>query len=487
MNFVLRSKEFQKSVMPLIIANSIVGTGLIEYFVDRILRTIDFVYNILNIYKNIQEKNIEEILFTFLYTYDIFIYVITILIGLTRRKVCIAGVFFIFLISSLFINDKIWYSDANLSLNYSLMLQFYYFDNYITIIMIITDFTFIFWIKYIKINNQRYIYKNEIWSIECCTSTHADNTIDSPQHKRILRMKDNWKDVSSLSTIYRTYKVNENLKKLKRVREIHLELIKCARNIHDFTCQLIQNRLTFTACGFYDLDYTCIYNITGLIITYLVILIQIGDSPKVFFNNTNYNSTSIIIKPLIIMNSIFITGLVEYFVDDNINMVGMVYICFSIIFYLSMTYVFSFTSKMFEYKQPFVSIIMCKLYIYSNYLSHINTIVAGILRRKKVRRFTLQIENCIRIMDELNIPKNLSQFFWQQCYLILFFVFILLSMIIVDYQWLTSFGTKYWIVLIFFYLGRYPFIISLVTDITFVFWMRQVNHLIYLKKILIKC
>ncbi|XP_043664263.1 gustatory receptor 68a-like [Vespula pensylvanica] len=186
-------------------------------------------------------------------------------------------------------------------------------------------------------------------------------TINSPQHKRILRMKDNWKDVSSLSTIYRTYKVNENLKKLKRVREIHLELIKCARNvnnayglqififmiispifictllyslyfvlfvnkyhswikeinkrfywiffltvqifaisnicettmteIHDFTCQLIQNRLTFTACGFYDLDYTCIYNITGLIITYLVILIQIGDSPKVFFNNTNYNST----------------------------------------------------------------------------------------------------------------------------------------------------------------------------------------------------
>lgn len=43
-------------------------------------------------------------------------------------------------------------------------------------------------------------------------------TIDSPQHKRILRMKDNWENVSSLSTIYRTYQVSENLRKLKTVR-----------------------------------------------------------------------------------------------------------------------------------------------------------------------------------------------------------------------------------------------------------------------------
>lgn len=32
--------------------------------------------------------------------------------------------------------------------------------------------------------------------------------------------------------------------------------------IRDFTFQLIQNRLTFTACGFYDLDHTLIYNVS---------------------------------------------------------------------------------------------------------------------------------------------------------------------------------------------------------------------------------
>ncbi|KAF7407540.1 hypothetical protein HZH66_002077 [Vespula vulgaris] len=62
--------------------------------------------------------------------------------------------------------------------------------------------------------------------------------------------------------------------------------------IRDFTFQLIQNRLTFTACGFYDLDHTLIYNAISFITTYLVILMQIGDKP-VFFDDTNYNSTSI--------------------------------------------------------------------------------------------------------------------------------------------------------------------------------------------------
>nr|KAF7434364.1 hypothetical protein H0235_002555 [Vespula pensylvanica] len=147
--------------------------------------------------------------------------------------------------------------------------------------------------------------------------------LNSPQHKRMLRMKNNWENESSLSTIYRTYKTNKNLITLKRFKQIHLELIKCARiinetyglhilisisvsifaisnicettmtEIRDFTFQLIQNRLTFTACGFYDLDHTFIYNAISFITTYLVILMQIGDKPKVFFDDTNYNSTSI--------------------------------------------------------------------------------------------------------------------------------------------------------------------------------------------------
>ncbi|KAF7407527.1 hypothetical protein HZH66_002064 [Vespula vulgaris] len=187
-------------------------------------------------------------------------------------------------------------------------------------------------------------------------------TIDSPQHKRVLRMKDNWENDSALPTLYGTYKANEYHVKLKKVKQIHLELLKCANilneayglqilisiftsllfittllynlyvilmtnnysnwiiqfymhfswifyhgikifamanicqttitEIRDFMYQLIQNRLKFTVCGFYDLDHTLIYNMIGSIITYLVIFLQIGDRPKAFFNNAIHNSTS---------------------------------------------------------------------------------------------------------------------------------------------------------------------------------------------------
>ncbi|KAL2746813.1 putative gustatory receptor 28a [Vespula maculifrons] len=42
-------------------------------------------------------------------------------------------------------------------------------------------------------------------------------TIDSPQHKRVLRMKDNWENDSALPTLYGTYKANEYHVKLKKV------------------------------------------------------------------------------------------------------------------------------------------------------------------------------------------------------------------------------------------------------------------------------
>nr|XP_050845478.1 putative gustatory receptor 28b [Vespula vulgaris] len=209
----------------------------------------------------------------------------------------------------------------------------------------ITDFTIIFWIRYVKIL---------FGQLNAVLQNMLTTTIDSPQHKRVLRMKDNWEDDSLLSTIYRTYKANENLKKLKRVKQIHLELIKCAgiineayglqilmsmsssvfiiiihdvmyqlvqnrlkftacvlilchislhatntgdilcelyepstsnefrAEIRDFTLQLIQNPLSFTICGFFDLDYTLIRNVIATVITYLVILIQMGNIPSEF-------------------------------------------------------------------------------------------------------------------------------------------------------------------------------------------------------------
>nr|KAF7434358.1 hypothetical protein H0235_002549 [Vespula pensylvanica] len=316
-------------------------------------------------------------------------------------------------------------------------------------------------------------------------------SIDFPQHKRILRMKDNWENVFSLSTIYRTYQVSENLRKLKTIRQIHSELIKCARIINeaygflilmstslsvirDFMYQLVQNRLTFTACGFYDLDYTFIYNAIGLITTYLVILIQVEGKPNI--KNTLEMSLLVefrrSIKPLVIINSILTTGLVEYSIDNKINTIGMVYACFLIILYVTVGNLFSFPMEDYSMK-PQIMQITHQLHTYSCYVFFLVTIVAGILRRKKLRHLTLQIETCIRNMDQLNIPMDFSKYFWQQCYAILFSVCILIAMPIIDHRWLIL-SSRHQTILIFFYLERYPFFIWLITDVTFVFWIWQI-------------
>ncbi|XP_047344318.1 uncharacterized protein LOC124946922 [Vespa velutina] len=255
--------------------------------------------------------------------------------------------------TSLSVAEVFWFSETVIlsNIDYTTILQLYYTDLYPVIEMLINDLTFVFWIRYIKI---------KFGQLNAVLQSMLRTTIDSPQHKRVLRMKDNWEDDSSLSTVYGTYKTNENLIKLKRVKQIHLELMKCARiineayglqilisifttalfittmsynlyvslnkgdkwiiqlyvyltwifyfammisvkayicetaikEIRDFMFQLIQNRLNFTVCGFYDLNNTLIYNVIGTITTYLIIFIQVGGEPKIFYNNTTYNSTS---------------------------------------------------------------------------------------------------------------------------------------------------------------------------------------------------
>ncbi|XP_035723056.1 uncharacterized protein LOC118442026 [Vespa mandarinia] len=181
------------------------------------------------------------------------------------------------------------------------------------------------------------------------------------------------------------------------------------------------------------------------------------------------------VKPLIIMNSIFTTGLLEYFVDIKINAIGITYVCFSIVFYFSLIYSLSLPITIFEQNQPSIAKLTLQIYVYIDYLFYIITIITGILRRKKVRRFTLQLETCIRTMDQLNIPMNLSKSFWQQYYPILFFVFIVMSMAVLDYSWIILIESCYWKIFIYFYLERYPFIILLVIDVTFVFWIRYIK------------
>ncbi|XP_076287746.1 putative gustatory receptor 28b [Lasioglossum baleicum] len=58
--------------------------------------------------------------------------------------------------------------------------------------------------------------------------------------------------------------------------------------IRDFSMQMIQNPLVFTACGFFYLDHSFIHGVVGTISTYLVILIQVSqiDLPEQAANVT---------------------------------------------------------------------------------------------------------------------------------------------------------------------------------------------------------
>ncbi|XP_035723045.1 putative gustatory receptor 28a [Vespa mandarinia] len=242
-------------------------------------------------------------------------------------------------------------------------LIFLYVEYYPFFVWLIADITFTFWIWYIK---TKFSQLNELLKNMLTT------TIDSPQHKRILRMWNNKKDDSSSYNIHRT--------------EIHLELIKCAKNTNDayglhilisvtitfifittlgydlyyflmtedyfvhhrrffiflnwifyfgfriiiishlcartiteirgFILQLIQNPLTFTSYGFFDLDHTLIRNITGTVITYLVILIQVG---KVSSNDrTKENDDSYLFKYECKLSATSNTNIIRYTAKDKI-------------------------------------------------------------------------------------------------------------------------------------------------------------------------
>ncbi|KAK9309196.1 hypothetical protein QLX08_001140 [Tetragonisca angustula] len=61
--------------------------------------------------------------------------------------------------------------------------------------------------------------------------------------------------------------------------------------IRNFTLQLIQNPVIFTAYGFFNLDHAFIQGVIGTITTYLVIMIQVGDISKSQTHNNTYVSS----------------------------------------------------------------------------------------------------------------------------------------------------------------------------------------------------
>lgn len=100
---MFRSKEFQRAVMPLIIMNSIFYIGLLEYFVNRTIRTIGFIYiigyliyysiliytfkDMVVIYRNIQETKMSGILTNIQFFEYTFLYIVLVFIGIAKRQV----------------------------------------------------------------------------------------------------------------------------------------------------------------------------------------------------------------------------------------------------------------------------------------------------------------------------------------------------------------------------------------------------------------
>ncbi|XP_035722965.1 uncharacterized protein LOC118441965 [Vespa mandarinia] len=129
-----------------------------------------------------------------------------------------------------------------------------------------------------------------------------------------------------------------------------------------------------------------------------------------------------------------------------------------------MSFVFSnFFVHAAVFKQSLLLQLMYLFYVYNGYVTY------------KVRRFILQMETCIRNMHQLNIPMNLSKHFLQQYYIILFLVFILIAIIIMDYRWIKLLGINPALIFGFFYLEIYPFITWLIPDVTFAFWIRIIK------------
>ncbi|XP_047344287.1 uncharacterized protein LOC124946909 [Vespa velutina] len=346
--------------MPLIIVNSIVCTGLLEYFVDRMIRIIGFAYVVCCfVFYNI-------LFFTFMNTSDNLMdnkgselrkQIESCTRGMDVLNVpenyssffwyqCVIYAFLIFIILDLTLAEVFWFSETMLWPNYSSILLLFYIDFYPVIVMLIIDFTFVFWIRYIKI---------KFGQLNAVLQSMVRTTIDSPQHARVLRMKDNWEDDFSLSTVYGTYKTNENFVKLKRIKQIHLELMKCARIINE-------------AYG-------------------LPILISIFTS--ILFITT-------------LLYDLYIISMA----NKHNNVIKKLYVHLSWIFYFCI--------------MTLVKTNICETTI-TEAIGSITTYLVILIQvggeSEKTKRFKLQIETCIRIMEQLNIPMNLSKCFWQYFYL----------------------------------------------------------------------
>ncbi|KAH0949903.1 Gr6 [Eciton burchellii] len=258
--------------------------------------------------------------------------------------------------------------------------------NYPICLLYISDISFLHWVRYAKIRFEQ---------LNNALQRMLTTTPDSPQHKRVLKMSDEWSKtlITSASQQQNRSKTKENTDTMRAVKQIHLELIRSSRTmndayglqilfsmtaafvfitallyyayiilwmnlskeefkqemipviawilfyaskilvinhmcalasteaantgdiicelyepstskefraeIRDFTLQLIQNPLIFTACGFFNLDNTFIHGVIGSVTTYLVILIQVGDLSNGNFTISNSSITNFTVPDIL--------------------------------------------------------------------------------------------------------------------------------------------------------------------------------------------
>ncbi|KYM85030.1 60S ribosomal protein L35 [Atta colombica] len=95
--------------------------------------------------------------------------------------------------------------------------------NYPVGLLYVSDVSFLHWVSYAKI---RFTQLNNLLRLMLTT------TPDSPQHKRVLKMKDEW-DKSFVASTQEDSKSKNNTDTMRAVKQVHLELIKSTRCTND--------------------------------------------------------------------------------------------------------------------------------------------------------------------------------------------------------------------------------------------------------------
>ncbi|KAI4489519.1 hypothetical protein M0802_011054 [Mischocyttarus mexicanus] len=409
---------------------------------------------------------------------------------------CYLSLIFVAIVITMYVIDYEWMLLPKS--NYWQSIVWFIFGRYPSMVLLITDSTFIYWTSYIK---RKFNQLNVLLKSMLTTS------IDSPQHKRVFRITNKINNSDpSLSGIYRKYKSNEEVNRIKKIREIHLELIKCAktlndayglqilisisinfllitttsysfyyfvisRNLHvanlhlftflfwiiylwlkiilksnicertvaeiyDFTQQLIQNPLSFTSCGFFNLNDTLIRSAVSTVTTYLVILIQVGNIPlQVSVENSTLST-------------------IDYISFCNfVNKSDMLF--------------YSEIGKM--------SKMMINYQVFNIFFSYVVAIVAGLTRKKWHKLFLKHFETCMQEIEELNIAKKNTFLLWYQYIASVLLIIMIAGFTGVHIVWFGFSKLDQSLIIEFYFINHYPLIVTIVVDFTFFFWIKYIK------------